>query len=218
MSTGTEQQTSEPTGVMTWSDSQRQNYGGDMGLLATLPEDGIHPETKQPIRGTRGEIRSNGVSMKRSFFRGDLIFTPDPTFQFHTYAHYDDGSEDAPDRLDGLLDKGYSFCEAEDWSLSTRMEGFWAIESGRLIQRIVPQGAGVYPTAFRLMFCSHARFLQEEKMRNANSDDAIGEGQATDEDAEILVDSDKTQPQRLQMSLSSTRKPVKSLEDFGSEE
>lgn len=200
----------KPQDLVTFSDEDRTRFGGDWGLLRTLPEDGIHPETRQRMFGIRSEQRHTGTTtMSRTFLRGDCIYRPMPELEHVMYPHHDDGSQDARDMLDLLVyQAGYAFCRSEEWELSPRMQQFWSVENGQLVQT-VKNAPGVYPEKWILMFISKDRFLEWEKRLRQTSDETMGvastEGQRVatggNQARTVAGNPDEKQMQDLNMSI-----------------
>lgn len=200
--------------LQTFDGEERSLYGGDATLLHTYPADGIHPDTREKVYGTRAEQRLRaGVAMSCTFFRGDIIYKHEKHREFVFYPFLWDSSDPLiKTDLAMHLDLGYKFCQAADWSLSERMILFWEEDSGYLVQHITQ---GLQPSKHQLMYIPYELYLENESQRNEGL--AVADMRANADEQVVIDDYDPTnpQPQRFAPSLTSKkeRRTVK-LEDF----
>lgn len=198
-----------------------RHYGGDMRMIATLPEDGIHPQTGERVYGTRAELGRVARQPRLSFFRGDIHLKSDPEAQFAMEPWHDNGTAESKDDLFMALQKGWQFGKAEEWTVSEELTLLgWEtdLETGHLILPIVAKNMGIYPEKYHFMFCPWPIYLAQQEAMRADADGVINDYQNTDADTMTLIDEDPMNPQRIKPSVRSIKRARMNLDEIPVEE
>jgi len=112
------------------NDTNRYLYGGDIAITSTIPK--LHPRLGIPLDQTRKSLTGSSYYLG-SFWRGDIVYIPDPTLEFNFTRYCDDGSTESR-KLWMLLtfEKGFEECKAEEWSLGPELRKAYQVVDNRI--------------------------------------------------------------------------------------
>lgn len=197
----------------------RRLYGGDMRMLQTLPEDGILPSTQERVYGTRSELGLVARQPRLTFYRGDVIYKPEPERRFAMDSWHDTSTGESKDDLFMALGKGWTFGKSEDWDFSERMVLLgWEtdLDTGHWILPVVQKGLGIYPEKYHFIFCPWDVYQMQQQMMNADTNATLAEYQNNDQDTVTLLDENPMEEggQRIKPSMRSVARQRLSLEDL----
>lgn len=112
------------------NEANRDLYGGDIAITRSIPA--IHPKLGIPLDGTRKSVEG-ASSYYGTFWRGDIIYKPDPTLEFNFTRFSDDGTPNSK-RLWLLLtiEKGFEEAAADQWDLRPELRKIYSVVDNRL--------------------------------------------------------------------------------------
>lgn len=112
------------------TDANRDQFGGDIAITSTIPA--IHPTLGIPLDQTRKSLVGSSL-YQGTFWRGDIIYIPDPTLEFNFTRYCDDGHVQSR-RLWMLLvyEKGFEECKASEWDLRPELRRAYQTVDNRI--------------------------------------------------------------------------------------
>jgi hypothetical protein len=149
------------SGLRTEFDGDRDQYGGDCAILATIPR--IHPKTGMPLAGTR--MQTGMEDSYTTLLRGDIIFAENPEAEYTFFFWDNDGSaESRRQYMTYTLRKGYVPCKASEWILRPELAALYEEKNDQIV--IVTDSSPLRPAERVLMCCPKARWeLNQRKLQ-----------------------------------------------------
>lgn len=122
------------------TEANRDQFGGDIAITSTIPL--IHPTLGIPLDQTRKSLVGSSAYLG-SFWRGDIIYIPDPTLEFNFTRFRDDGHWQSQ-RLWMLLtyEKGFEECRADEWNMRPELLRAYKYVDNRICLPVGRDAAG----------------------------------------------------------------------------
>ena len=149
------------------TDANRDQFGGDIAIISTIPL--IHPKLGIPLDQTRRSLVGSSL-YQGTFWRGDIIYIPDPTLEFNFTRYCDDGHVQSR-RLWMLLvyEKGFEECRADEWDLRPELRRAYTVVDNRICLPVGrdAQGKDLYEVV--LVRSAERYFLELAKLQQMDS-------------------------------------------------
>lgn len=108
----------------------RDQFGGDIAITSTIPL--VHPKLGIPLDQTRKSLTGASYLLK-TFWRGDIVYIPDPTLEFNFTWYTDDGHQQSRKYWMLLtMEKGFEECKADEWSIRKTLQKVYSVIDNRI--------------------------------------------------------------------------------------